>query len=73
MCFELENIKCREVLMSFSSSLIMADAEKATEHWKGELSKNMLFRRQFSLLSSLPFGDTHIGPFAIPLGVPPFP
>lgn len=72
MCLELENIKCREVLMSFSSSLIMADVEMAMEHLKGELSKNMLFRKRFPLLSSLPFGDPHIGPFAIPLGVPPF-
>lgn len=44
MC-ELENIKCREVLMSFSSSLIMADVEMAMEHLKGKLSKNMLFRK----------------------------
>lgn len=42
---ELENIKCREVLMSFSSSLIMADVEMAMEHLKGKLSKNMLFRK----------------------------
>lgn len=45
VCFELENIKCREVLMSFSSSLIMADVEMAMEHLKGKLSKNMLFRK----------------------------
>lgn len=34
MCCELENIKCREVLMSLSSSLIVADVEMEMEHLK---------------------------------------
>lgn len=58
--------------MSFSSSLIVPDVEMAMEHLKCELSKNMLFRKRFSLLLSLRFGDIQIRPLVIPLGVPPF-